>query len=277
MKTIVTHLSPDLDSITSCWLIKYFLPGWKEAEIKFVPAGSTLENKPPDGNPDIIHLDTGMGKFDHHQKNDYTSATKLVFEFLSEKKDFNLKVKKPLERIINFVNDIDHFAEVDFPSPTSDVYDFSLHQIIEGLKPTLGNDQKLMEVGFTMLNAILQIFRNKVRAEVDIKHGFVFHSSFGRSIVMETKNEEATKLALKMGFNLVGRKDPLRGNIRIKTRPDKCLDLSPLYKQILKVDKKGTWFFHISKNMLLNASSKNPNFIPSSISTQQLIEIIKKI
>lgn len=42
MKIIVTHNSPDLDAIASIWLIKKFLPGWNEAEIRFVPAGERL-------------------------------------------------------------------------------------------------------------------------------------------------------------------------------------------------------------------------------------------
>ncbi|MDO8657462.1 MAG: hypothetical protein Q7K55_01880 [Candidatus Levybacteria bacterium] len=42
MKIIVTHNSPDLDAIASVWLIKRFLPGWNEAEVKFVSAGERL-------------------------------------------------------------------------------------------------------------------------------------------------------------------------------------------------------------------------------------------
>jgi len=82
MKLIVTHFSPDLDALTSCWLIKRFLPGWKKAEIKFVAAGSTFNNQPPDLDKNIIHVDTGMGKFDHHQTSNYTCAAKKVFLFL---------------------------------------------------------------------------------------------------------------------------------------------------------------------------------------------------
>src|SRR3989344_449769 len=42
MKIIVTHSSPDLDAITSAWLIKRFLPGWEDANIQFVPAGERV-------------------------------------------------------------------------------------------------------------------------------------------------------------------------------------------------------------------------------------------
>ena len=45
-------------------------PGWDKAEVKFVPAGKTLNSNPPDVDPEIIHVDTGLGKFDHHTTGD---------------------------------------------------------------------------------------------------------------------------------------------------------------------------------------------------------------
>lgn len=277
MNIIVTHQSIDLDAITACWLVKNFLPGWSEATITFVPAGSTLDQKPPDTDSNIIHVDTGLGKFDHHQTNDYTSASKRVYEYLLEKGNITSKLQKPLEKLVTVVNETDHFAEVFYPEPSSDRYDFLLSQIIEGLKSPLKKDEKIMETGLILLDAVFQVFKNKVRGKEAIKNGFVFRSKWGKTLAMESKNEEAVKLALKMGFHLVVKKDPDRGNVRIKTQPDKKLDLTPFYKAILKNDKKGTWFLHVSKNMLLNSSSKNPHFVPTSLSLQKLIEIIKGI
>lgn len=277
MHIIVTHRSVDIDCITACWLIKRFLPDWKEADVEFVNAGSTKNSLPADSDKNIIHVDTGFGQFDHHQKNDFTTATKKTFEYLAKNNHINQKYYYSLEKMIAVVNDLDHFKEVHYPDPANDRYDFMLHQIIEGLKGVLGKDKEIMETGFILLDAIFQIFRNKVKAEEAIKKGFVFHSKYGKSIIMETQNEEAMKLALKNGFTLVLRKDPIRGHVRIKTFPDKKYDLTIIYETILKVDKKGTWFLHVNKHMLLNSSSKNPNFIPSPLTSKKLIEIIKNI
>ncbi len=277
MNSIVTHQSVDIDSITSCWLIKRFLPDWKDAELAFMPAGSTLNKEPPDSNPSVIHVDTGLGKFDHHQTNEYTSAAKLVYTFLVQKGHVHQKLQKPLEKLVSIVNESDHFAEVFYPEASSDRYDFLLSQIIEGLKGPVGDDKKITEMVFVLLDAILQVLRNKVKAEEAIAKGFVFQSRWGKSLAMESKNEEAVKLALKQGFQLVIKKDPDRGNARIKTRPEKKLDLTPLHDKIKEYDEKGTWFLHISKNMLLNSSSKNPNFVPTVLSLQRLIEIAKSV
>ncbi|MCL4364202.1 chromate resistance protein [Patescibacteria group bacterium] len=278
MKTIVSHLSPDIDSITATWLIKRFLPGWKEAAIEFVPAGSTFNNEPVDSHQEIIHVDTGFGRFDHHQTKEYTSASKLVFSHLKKEDYLEKKYFEALERMINQINSFDHFAEVYFPEPDSDHYEFMIHKIIEGgLKTILKDDLKICETVFPLLDSILNIFVKKTRAEQELVKGFIFNSRWGKSIVLETKNEETTKLALKKGFHLVAKKDPEKGNIRIKTLPEKSLDLKPLYEKIIMEDNKATWFLHVSGNMLLNSSSKNPNFIPSKLSLNRLIEIIKSV
>lgn len=276
MKTIVTHFSPDLDAITACWLIVKYLPGWDEAVFKFVSAGKTLHNKEPDENLDILHVDTGLGKFDHHQFQEKTCAAKKTLEYLTEKKYIPKKDIFAIERMIVFVTDIDNFLEVNFPEPTSDRYDFCLHQMVKGLE-IIHSDEKKIEIVSIFLDSVLYIFKNKLKAVDEIKAGFVCHSKWDKTLFLETNNEEASKLALKMGYGMVVRKDPEKGNIRIKTFPDKKHDLTPLYKKIIEIDKKGTWFLHMSKHMLLNGSSKSTEQVPSSLTLQRLIEIIKGI
>lgn len=278
MKIIVSHYSPDIDSICAIWLVKKFMPGWSKAEIRFCSAGSTLDKEPVDSNPEIIHVDTGFGRFDHHQTKKYTSASELVFSYLKKEKLLKKIHQAALERLTSQITDFDHFAEVYFPLPDSDHYEFMIHKIIEaGLKTALREDLIVVNSVMPFLDAVFNIFIKKINAEEEIKNGFIFKSRWGRSIVVSTKNEETTKLALKKGFQLIAKKDPEKGNIRIKTLPDKKFDLKPLYLEIIKHDKKATWFLHISGNMLLNSSSKNPNFISSSLSINKLIEIIKSV
>lgn len=277
MKTIVTHLSPDLDAITACWLIQRFLPDWKEAEIKFVPAGATLDNQPVDSDKNIIHVDTGLGRFDHHQTDNHTSAANCVFEFLVKNDHVKPAIKNPLSKIVGFVTDTDQFEEVNFPDPAADRYDFCLHQIVDSLRYALNNELELIRLIGLILDAELSLFKKKINAVNEIKKGLIFQSKYGRCLAILTNNEETVKLSLKSGFSLVVRKDPVKGYVRIKTLPDKKYDLTSVYKAVVKADPKATWFLHISKNMLLNGSSKNPVLVPTSLSLQRLIEIIKKV
>lgn len=278
MKTIVTHIAPDIDAVTSVWLVKKYMPDWQDALIKFVPAGKTLDGKNPDENPDILHVDTGLGKFDHHQFSEKLSASKLVFDFLKENHHVINYDLPGLERLIAFITVIDNFGEAYFPDATADVYDLTLYQFSEGLRPVLKTDEAMVEFISTCLEGVLQVFKNKVRAEGEIQKGAVFQTTWGKALVMETKNEEAMKLAMKMGYTLVARRDPTRGNIRIKTLPEEGkYDLTKMYQKIKSMDPEATWFLHSSKHMLLNGSSKNPTSIPSHLTLAQLIEIIKAI
>ncbi len=51
----------------------------RDALLRFVPAGMTLDKRPVDSDPHVIHVDTGGGRFDHHHTNDHAlSAAELV-------------------------------------------------------------------------------------------------------------------------------------------------------------------------------------------------------
>ncbi len=278
MKTIVAHLSPDLDAISAAWLLKRFRPGWEEAGLAFVPAGTTLDGRDPDSNPDIAHVDTGLGQFDHHQLKDRNqSATRRVFDWLVQQGHIDKYTISPLARIVDFVTTIDNFGEAFFSDPTSDIYDFCLHQLITGLNATNKDSRAVCETIFSLLNGALLVISNKCRAENELKQGFIFESHWGKSLAIESKNEEAMKLALKMGYQLVIKRDPTSGHVRIKTFPTPGLDLTSFYKEVVKRDPKATWFLHISGHMLLNGSSKNPLSVASSLSIKQIVAIATQI
>jgi len=138
--TITGHLQNQLT--LSYYPVPGFLPGWKKASLKFVPAGKTLDNQPVDSDPEIIHVDTGLGKFDHHQKADFTCAAKKVYLWLKKEGNIPKKLAFPLERIVNYVTETDHFKSVDYPQPTSDRYNFCLSPLIEGLKSQFKTDNE---------------------------------------------------------------------------------------------------------------------------------------
>ncbi len=275
MKTVVTHISPDLDAITAVWLVIRYFPDCEGASIVFVPAGKTLNNMAPDEDPRIIHVDTGFGKFDHHQSNEFTSASKKVFQHIIKNAEINEKAADSLARIVDFVTDIDHFRDVYYPDPQEDRYDFLLHQIIETVKYKMRNDEELTRFVFPILDSYIPYFKRKGDAENDIERGYIFESFLGKALALETQNGEAARLAQKKGYVLVVTKDPARGNIRIRTLPGKDLDLTPVYDKLTSIDKEGTWFLHASKAMLLNGSSKNPEFKPTKLSLKRVIEILQ--
>jgi hypothetical protein len=274
MKTIIVHIGPDLDAITSIWLVKTFFPGWIEASIGFVPAGKTLNNLPPDDDHEVLHLDTGFGKFDHHQTDKDICAATLVYEEIKRNSGQN----SALERLVHLVNDIDHFKEVYYPNPTADYWDFTLVGQIDGWRLLYAEDPlKVVALGMDSLDAIYKMFQNKIWAEKEIQeHGKEFDSLWGKALGIETVNDEVVHMAQKMGYRIVVRKDPGKGYMRLKSRPDQDIDLTEAYEQYKRDEPEATWFLHASKHMVLNGSSKNPDMKPTKKNLDELIAVLRR-
>lgn len=271
MKTIVTHIGPDLDAISSVWLVKSHFPDWEEAMIAFVPAGKTLDNAPPDENPEIIHVDTGFGKFDHHQSDADTCAAQLVYQAIKQSKGADLA----LARMTTVINDLDHFREVFYPNPTGDFWDFSLVTQIDGWRLLYSdNPIKIVSLGMDALDGIYKSFQNKIWAEKELKEKSVhFDSPWGKAFGIETTNDEVVHLGQKRGFTLVIRRDPKKGYVRIKSLPKDDIDLTAAYNTLKQKDPAATWFLHASRHMILNGSAKNPDMKPTTLTLDELIRV----
>lgn len=317
MKIIVTHNSPDWDAISSVWLLKKFLSGWEEAKVEFVPAGTKNFDSSPRSESvienirsnEIIHVDTGLGPLDHHQTSDSAvCAASRVWDYVRQqnqelriKNNDKIKIRiEAIDRIVKIIVAIDHFQEVFWENPTADYHEFSLLGVLEGLKVEKPNQDLLYVVfGIQCLESLVHEFENRIWAEKEItENGIVFETRFGKGLAIETINDSVIKLAQKMGYNLVVRKDPRKGYVRIKVRPtaangvsqmansesrskngeeESSIDLTLVKEQLSKMDPQATWFLHVSKKMLLNGTPKNPKMIPTTLTLRQILNVVEKI
>jgi hypothetical protein len=300
MKIVVTHMSPDWDAIGSAWLIRKYLPGWENAEVKFVPAGQRIKEQRAEskdhtdpiekiGEDEVIHVDTGLGPLDHHQTYDTTvSAASLAWDYVRgeiEKAGNKLTPEhvKAVSRIVAIIVDTDHFGEVYWKDAAADYHEFSLLGLLEGYKLLKqGNDMSYLNFGIECLDALLHTFENRIWAEREISEkGVEFETKFGKGMGFETLNDTVLKLAQKMGYVIVVRKDPRKGYVRIKTLPAtekrKGVDLTLAYEQLKKIDPDATWFLHVSKKMLLNGTPKNPKMRPTKLNLGDIIRVLEKI
>jgi hypothetical protein len=300
MRFIVAHTSPDMDAITSVWLVRKFLPGWEEAQVKFVPAGERIGPEPKGqsfdyaiehiGRDEYIQVDTGMGPLDHHQVQSIkVCATTRTFDFI--KKDLlaynppiNPEKLEALERMVNYVLQVDHFQEVFRQDALADYHDFSIVNILDGLKlEKPDQDGYYLHFISECLDALLHDFENKIWAEREIRQsGIEFKTRWGKGLGIESINDSVIKLAQLMGYVIVARRDPRKGYLRIKTKPnkndtDKGVDLTLVYEKLKKMDPTATWFLHVSKKMLLNGSPKNPKMKPTKLPLSAIIEVLKTI
>lgn len=299
MKYIVTHTAPDMDAITSVWLLHKFLGGWDKAEVKFVPAGDRLLPLPKGqsfdfaiekrGEDEYIHVDTGMGPLDHHQtSSDKVCGASLTFDFVKKgltevEPSINSEKLEALQRMVDYVVSVDHFKEAFRPEPLADYQDFSIVNILDGFKlEKPGQDTYYVDFISQCLDALLHDFENKIWAEREIRNvGIEFSTKWGKGLGLETINDSVVKMAQLMGYEVVVRRDPRKGYVRIKARPDmpdkKGVDLTLACEKLSKMDPQATWFLHVSKKMLLNGTPKNPKMKPTKLSLNAIIEVLKTI
>lgn len=293
MKIIVTHTAPDMDAITGTWIIKKFLPGWEEARVEYVPAGSKYKDKTPVvgsdlsnavekyGEDEVLHVDTGMGPLDHHQtSDDRVCGASRALEYVLLNDNGALKDEKleAIKRMVLVVVDVDHFKEVFRPDPLADYHEFGLVGVLDGLKVMKPDqDQYYMDFISQGLEALLREFENRIWAEKELKeNAHEFESKWGKAFGIETVNDSVVKLGQKSGYVVVIRKDPRKGYVRIKATPASDVDLTNAYEQLRKMDPDATWFLHVSKKMLLNGTPKNPKMKPTKLKLDAIIEVLKK-
>lgn len=274
-KLIVTHLRPDLDACSSIWLIRRFYPGFSQADLGFVSAGYTYKKQPADTDKNIVHVDTGMGRFDHHQFRDRSSAALRIFTYLKEHKLLKRYDILALERLVELITVIDNFEEVNLENPTADIYEMLLSQIIEGLKVEHSSDAVVVEMVLPLFDGLLAILKRKIQAERELAQGQEFRVGKVRCLQLRSGSKEVGKLALKLGYQLVMVVDPEHGNINIRVNPNAKFNLEKVYRTIKKSEGPAKWFYHASGRLLLNGSSGHPQ-PPTRLTVSQLITLLKQ-
>jgi hypothetical protein len=279
---IVTHHAPDCDAIGAVWLLKRFdSQHFATAQVSFVDPGTQIQ--PGEAERlgfqwhQVIHVDTGLGEFDHHQPDRgqlRICATSLVYDHVC-KIHPELKEDKALQEVVEFVTDSDHFGEVSWPEPDSLRYCFSLAQMLHGFESVDPHDDgSQLDFGFRCFDCAYASLRETIQAkDVITDEGQPFEIGGYRCLAVETKNDTVMKHAQLMGYSLVIRKDPRTGEARIKARPDITLDLKPLAEEIKKIDTTGSWYYHPSGKMLLNGSRKQRQQRPTPLPLEKLVEL----
>ena len=283
---IVMHIKPDLDAIASSWLlVRFDSQHYAGSRLAFTPAGTTLDPEKAAAlgyRPDqVTHVDTGKGRFDHHvpeRAGPQYSATSLVYDYLLEIHP-EYRTDSALREIVNIVTEIDHFGEVYWPDANNPRYEFMLHQIIDAMDATATNDDSYQaQLGHRLLDYVYASMKLHLKATEKLGEGITFPlKTGGEAFAIITGSEEILSVAQKAGYLLVVKKDKYSGHIRIKARPDTPFNLDEVYKQVKAADSVGTWYYHPSGKMLLNGSRKSGTHVPSPLSLDEVVAIIKKV
>jgi hypothetical protein len=284
MKLIVAHKAPDTDAITAVWVLRRFDPAnFADAKTAFVQSGKTITDEEREqigiSAEDTVHVDTGLGEFDHHQPErgmQRVSAASLVHDYIVQRHPEHAK-DWALQQIVEFALAEDHFESFFWDEMKLPRGSFSLPAILRGLEYTgLHDDDSQLQFGMKCLDGAYASLKLWHAAEETIlKRGQEIQSKWGKTLLIKTSNETVIKVAQLMGYMLVIQKDKNRGNIRIKAAPYKEMDITKLYERIILHDTIGTWYFHPGRRMLLNGSH-HADQKPSPLTLEDMVAILEE-
>ena len=276
-KLIVTHIYPDLDAVMACWLfVRFSQSQYGDAQFEFVPAPGTYKGLPPDNDPRVVHVDTGGGKFDHHQLKDgyLTCAAKLVWEELvAEGLIFPTDVA--LREMVKVALEVDQFRDCYWPETDHPRMALMLHEIIPALHRLQTHDNEaVLRLVFVYLDGVYQRLKDWQKGKDSVMEGQEFESRWGRGIVVITAASDVSKTAQKMGYDIVVIHDPQKGHLKIKTAPNVLQPLKPLYDKIVLRESPKRWVYHNSGHMLFSGSDKGGIKEPTQLQVSDILEMI---
>ena len=261
--TIVGHLAPDLDCLTAIWILNRF-GGTKDAELVFVPAGETFEGRSVDSDPLVIHVDTGGGRYDHHQRQSrHLCAAELVRRAVAPN-------DRALERMVRQVCQIDNAT-----APAGEQGFFNISSLIAGYNLLFPN--RPHHVAFAMfpnLDAWLEHEARQLRLEAAFARRLEFETPWGLGIAMESDDGGSSKLAYRHGAVLYAYRDG-HGWMGIAAQARSDVDLMPIFQDLRQIDQDADWYLHPNRRLLLCGTAKAPARVPSRLTLPQLVRVIQ--
>jgi hypothetical protein len=261
--TLVGHLAPDLDCLTAIWILIRF-GGAADADLQFVPAGATLHGQPADSDPRIVHVDTGGGRFDHHQRPARNlCAAELVRRAIAPD-------DPALKRMVRQVCQVDNAAV-----PEGEHSFFNITALISGYNLLFPN--RPHHVAYAMLpnlDAWYEHEMRQLRLEAAFARRIEFETFWGLGIAMESDDGGSSRLAYGHGAVLYAYRDG-RGWMGVAARSRSEVDLSEVYHDLRRVDGEADWYLHPNKRLLLCGTDKAPPRMPSRLTLAELVQVIQ--
>lgn len=258
---IVGHLSPDLDCLAAIWILLRF-GGVPNAELQFVPAGETFDRQPPDSADHIIHVDTGGGRFDHHQRRQQQlCAAELVRRAVAPH-------DVALERLTSQVNLIDHARDrsTEF---------FSIQTLVNGYNALFPHQpHQVAKAMLANLDAWYEQENRQIRLEQAFAQRIEFETPWGLGIAMESVDGGSSRLAFKHGAILYAYRDT-QGWMGVAAQARSEVDFSLVYQSLQHVDPEADWYLHPNRRLLLCGTAKAPVRTPSRLSLLELVRVIQ--
>ena len=265
--TIVGHLTPDLDCLSAIWILVRF-GGYTEALLRFVPSGSTLNGQPVDADPLVIHVDTGGGRFDHHQPGRTAlCAAELVRRAIAPRDHV-------LADMAEQINRLDHATA---RAPRDDAARlFDIQALIEGHNLIFPDQpEQVARMMLPNFDAWYASAARQRRLAEAFENRIEFETPWGLGIAVESAEGASSKQAFRKGAILYVYRDQ-RGWMGIAAQSQSDVDLLPVFEALQSVDGDADWYLHPNRRLLVCGTAKSPPRHVSRLSLQELVHVIQQ-
>jgi hypothetical protein len=271
MPTIVTHIRPHLDEICAIWLLRRYLPAWRDASVEFV---HTDELEPPIiDNDERVHVGVGRGQFDEHKGDLGECAASLVYRHLNESVVLNQNERKALDRLVEWVRQEDNGQLMALPGR-----EFSVPAVLAGHYTGKGSEsQELLDFGSQVMDALLIGMRLEVELDVDWENRQELDTPYGKTValVSDTRGKIDAR-AYSQGFDVLVRISPSGDYAEIRARAGTDIDLTPVRDALKTADVGADWFFHHSKKLLICGGELTGHARTTSLELPALLQLIQE-
>lgn len=266
---LMTHPTPHLDDVAGIWLLKRFDARYRAARIGFEPARSSAHPE----RRGVVYVGVGRGRFDEHKGDVHESATTLVWKYIKGHARIARDTKYALERIVRWVRDEDHARNITLP-----LHEFSLPVVISHMPALRGvGSSGAVEIGFTMLDALLAAHIEEEKFRHAWKRRITFKTPWGRGVGVTSSASSISiaRTAFRAGFVLYASVDQKRRYRAIKATGAVRVNLTEAYARAKQLEPRADWYLHHSKRMLICGSDVAQNKILSRLTLKKLIGLVR--
>ncbi len=269
---LVTHHNPHLDDVAAIWILKRFLPKWKNARTSFIHADTGTKQK---DTASRLYIGVGQGQFDEHKGDKEDSATTLVWKYCKKQKACKVSTvqRRALEELTDYVNDEDHgllFEQKNREFMIGSVFSYLPEVTEKGSKGTV-------DFGLLYLDAVFAGLVQKHILMNDWKRRKEFKTRWGKGVAVTTRvsSQVVARVAYSKGYTLFVYRNTKSKYTSIKAKNTSRVNLTKAYKAVKELEPKAEWYFHHSKKMLICGSDVAANMYLSKLKVKDVIALTK--
>ncbi len=236
--------------------------GATNVALHFVPAGETLDGQVVDSDSAIIHVDTGGGRYDHHQRYSLDEcAAELVRRAIAPE-------NQVLAQLVNQV------LLIDTASASATEQAFTVTSLIAGFNLLFPNSpSQVASAMLPNLDAWYEHESRLLRLADSFAARIEFDTPWGLGVAVESADGASSRMAYGLGAVLYVYRDG-NGWMGVVARSRSHVDLAELYAEVRRLDGDADWYLHPNRRLLLCGTAKAPARTPSRLSLDELVQII---